>query len=115
MLQRQGAEYTLSGQTITFPSGSAPLPGDILAAWYRTAQDSTYGFADAETPAGVVNGSNAVFALSAVPTPALSLMLYRNGLLQKAGVDYNLSGNSVTFVPGAIPQAGDLLQASYRK
>ncbi len=72
------------------------------------------GFADAETPAGVVNGSNATFTLAAAPAPAASLQLYRNGVLQKVAVDFSLAANAVTFLSGAIPQVGDVLSASYR-
>src|ERR1035441_5190113 len=60
------------------------------------------------------NGSNACFTLSAVPAPTSSLYLYRNGVLQKAGLDYNLSGNIVQFLAGSTPQPGDTLLASYR-
>ena len=71
-------------------------------------------FTDAEVPAGTLNGSNASFTLSAVPAPTSSLYLYRNGVLQKAGLDYNLSGNIVQFLAGSTPQPGDTLLASYR-
>ena len=71
-------------------------------------------FADAEVPAGLLNGANLSFTLSAAPAPASSLSLYRNGVLQKAGQDYTLSGNTIQFVAAAAPQAGDTLLASYR-
>ncbi|MFN7923463.1 MAG: hypothetical protein U0Q16_25400 [Bryobacteraceae bacterium] len=71
-------------------------------------------FVDGETPAGAVNGTNATFSLSASPSPAASLYLYRNGVLQKRFVDFDLTGNSIQFVTAAIPQSGDLLVASYR-
>jgi len=61
-----------------------------------------------------VDGTNATFALSYAPTPSASLLLFRNGLLQKAGVDYTLAGSTVTFLAGSVPQPGDSLQASYR-
>jgi hypothetical protein len=48
------------------------------------------------------------------PSPATSLQLFRNGLLQKAGLDFTLTGSSISFQPGSVPQPGDLLQASYR-
>jgi hypothetical protein len=81
-----------------------------------TAGAGTAGpnFTDAEVPAGVANGANVSFTLSAVPTPTSSLYLYRNGVLQKAGQDYNLSGNSIQFLTVSTPQAGDTLVASYR-
>jgi hypothetical protein len=71
-------------------------------------------FADAEVPAGTVNGSNAAFTLASSPSPAGSLELYRNGLLQRQGADYQISGNAVTFFLASVPQTGDLLVASYR-
>lgn len=35
LTQKQGDDFTLSGLTITFLSGSIPLTGDELVAWYR--------------------------------------------------------------------------------
>jgi hypothetical protein len=72
------------------------------------------GYVDGETPAGTINGANAAFTLSGVPNPVASLALYRNGLLEKQGLDYTVSGNAITFLSGAIPQSGDALTASYR-
>ena len=71
-------------------------------------------FTDAEVPAGALNGANTSFTLSAVPIPTTSIALYRNGVLQKAGQDYNLSGNTVQFLAASTPQTGDTLVASYR-
>ena len=71
-------------------------------------------FVDLETPGGTVDGTNTAFSLSDAPAPGGSLLLFRNGLLQKAGVDYTLAGSTVTFLAGSTPQPGDLLLASYR-
>jgi hypothetical protein len=71
-------------------------------------------FVDAESPSGIVDGANTQFALSALPNPAPSLALYRNGLLQKVGQDYTLNGQTVTFGSTATPQPGDTLLAWYR-
>jgi hypothetical protein len=71
-------------------------------------------FNDNETPGGLADGANAMFVLAAVPNPSGSLVLYRNGVLQKAGLDYSLAGNAIQFVPGAVPQPGDTLLAGYR-
>lgn len=79
-----------------------------------TGLPSMPSFIDGETPAGLLNGTNAVFTLANSPIPAVSLLLYRNGMLQKASVDYTLSGNTVTFGNGSLPQSGDVLVASYR-
>ena len=71
-------------------------------------------FVDGDLPSGIVDGSNATFALTAVPAPATSLSVYRNGVLQKASVDYTATGNSIQFVAASTPQPGDTLLASYR-
>ena len=81
-----------------------------------TSSGSSSGptFTDAETPAGLLNGSNSIFTLAAAPSPPASLQLYRNGVLQKAGVDFTLSSNTINFTAASRPQSGDLLMASYR-
>ena len=71
-------------------------------------------FVDQEVPAGVVDGASAAFTITGIPFPVSSLHLFRNGLLQKVGFDYTLSGSTITFVSNAIPQPGDTLLASYR-
>ena len=71
-------------------------------------------FVDAEFPTGTMNGTNTVFSLTNAPAPPGSLEIFRNGLLLKQGNDYTLSGNSITFLSGAVPQAADSLLASYR-
>jgi hypothetical protein len=72
-------------------------------------------FVDSETPAGGVDGSNTAFTLAGAPNPAISLQLFRNGIMQRAGVDYSLVSNNVAFLAGAVPQTGDVIQAYYRK
>jgi hypothetical protein len=71
-------------------------------------------FVDGDSPAGIVDGSNTSFTLSATPDPASSLAIYRNGVLQKISQDYALNGSAIQFVPAAAPQPGDTLLASYR-
>ncbi|MBK7926847.1 MAG: hypothetical protein IPJ98_04925 [Bryobacterales bacterium] len=71
-------------------------------------------FIDAETPSGTIDGTNTVFTLSDTPSPSASLLLYRNGILQKAGGDFHLSGATISFVTAATPQVDDILTAVYR-
>ena len=70
-------------------------------------------FADAETPAGTVDGTNNVLTLAYTPLGS-SMLLFRNGLYMTPNFDYTLSGQTITFVTGGTPQAGDTLTASYR-
>ena len=71
-------------------------------------------FQDGETPSGTIDGVNDTFTLVTSPDPAASLELSKNGVVQQAGVDFNLSTNTITFLAGAIPQTGDSLLAWYR-
>jgi hypothetical protein len=71
-------------------------------------------FVDGDSPTGIVDGANGSFTLSGTPTPSTSLAVYRNGILQKAGQDFSVSGAAITFVTVAVPQPGDTLLASYR-
>jgi hypothetical protein len=72
-------------------------------------------FVDFEIPAGSIDGTNPVFVLSAAPSPASSLVLHRNGMKLSAGGDYSISGSTILFAAGAVPQPGDLLVSSYRR
>ncbi|MGH9628697.1 MAG: hypothetical protein ACRD7E_10220, partial [Bryobacteraceae bacterium] len=76
--------------------------------------DSSHGFVDGETPTGAVDGVNSTFDLSIPPSPASSLQVFRNGILQKLGVDYSLNGRTVTFGALSIPASGDILQVWFR-
>ncbi len=72
-------------------------------------------FVDQEVPTGAVDGVNVSFNLAFAPNPAMSLKVFRNGLLQKNGFDFNfVGGQSFTFVALAVPQPGDTLIVSYR-
>lgn len=71
-------------------------------------------FSDSEVPSGTINGTNATFALANTPSPSTSVQLYLNGLRMDHGVDYTISGSTITFATTSLPQTGDLLLASYR-
>ena len=71
-------------------------------------------FQDAETPSGTIDGVNDTFTLVTSPDPPASLELTKNGVVQKPGVDFSLSSDTVTFLAGAIPRTGDTLLVWYR-
>lgn len=115
VLQQPGMDYNLVGSSIQAALAATPLPGDALVAFYRTGSTtSSVRFVDEEILGGSINGSNANFTLASPPSPAASLHLYRNGILQQAGSDYDLVSSTVVFRTGAIPTSGDTLLASYR-
>lgn len=65
-----------------------------------------------EVPTGVVNGVNATFTFAHT---IISLMLFKDGILQQlgSGNDYTLSGNTVTFEDGCIPFAESKVLGTY--
>ncbi len=115
-LLRFGIDYSWTVGTLQFSAGSVPQAGDILRAYYRLSDSGAAQarWVQGETPGGSIDGQNLTFVLTYPPAPPLNLQLFRNGLLQTSGIDYDLSGNTVTFRSGAAPGAGDGLVASYR-
>jgi hypothetical protein len=78
-----------------------------------TAGITLPSFVNGEVPVGPINGLNATFTLTNSPATS-SLLLFRNGLLLKAGGDYSLNGSTIQFAAGSIPQLNDTLSAQYR-
>ena len=94
-------------------TGNVKVTGDIDVT-------GKYGCADKYTLAtGVNNGNNGVmysgdgtttsFAISPGHT-AYSLMVFLNGVCQRPGTDYTVTGNAVDFSVGTTPQTGDNIQ-----
>ena len=82
---------------------------------YVNKGGATPTFADNETPTGDVNGINDTFTLAHAPSPAASLLLELNGQVQTQGVEYTLSGLTITFAsPPAADLAGLPFKAFYR-
>ena len=79
-----------------------------------SASGSNAVFVDAAIPGGTMNGVNTAFTLASAPAPTTSLTLFRNGILQRVGIDFTLSGSAITFAAGSIPQSGDYVRAYYR-
>jgi hypothetical protein len=121
---------TLPTSSGALPNGSGnyivatPADGSlgISALRHMVPADLPFTQVDYETPGGTINNTNLVFTLAYAPNPVASLDLKRNGLSQAncavvpsgQPCDYNTTGNTVTFVSGAVPQVGDDLSAAYR-
>ena len=105
---------TVSGLSTSLTSLTNTVNGLIATVNSLSASGSSENFADAQTPGGSQNGTNASFTLASTPSPATSLTVYRNGLEQTLGVDYTLSGAVVTFLSASIPLSTDILQVFYR-
>jgi hypothetical protein len=100
----------LPGGYVSAPTSSAPSGSGLP----MIGESSSGDFVDGEIPAGLANGSNVTFTLANAPNPAASLALYLNGIRQSPQVDYTLSGSTITFINGVVPEVGDILRASYR-
>ena len=108
---------------VSVSAAAAPTVGQVLVALSPSSaewQDQFVGLTDAnivenETPAGTIDGVNAVFTLAATPVAGTE-QLYLNGIRRKegAGNDYTISGDTITFNAGAIPITGDSLLVDYR-
>lgn len=64
----------------------------------------------AEVPAGTIDGTNVFFALTFTPV-AGSLILTRNRLPDTPGLQYTITGTTITYA--GAPQIGDSLYAYY--
>jgi len=101
--QQMGQDGAAAGEAVVY-NGVSWLPGYPSGAT----------FVDGEVPSGTLDGVNVVFNLAGTPNPPASLLLARNGLVQKPVVDFTLAGSTVTFVSASTPQPTDVLIASYR-
>ena len=85
--------------------------GSFVKVPYSSGGLSSSNIVINETPGGTINSSNTAFTLAFTPTTAVAI--FRNGLLQTIGVDYTISGTSITYL--YAPTTGDLLRAMYFK
>lgn len=102
--------FTSSGGTvaITYPT-STTINLEVSSTTALTAAKFIFN----ETPTGTINGTNTVFTLA--QTPVLNkVMVFVNGVLQAGGNnDYAITGSTITFQSGSIPQTGDFVSATY--
>ncbi|MGI8962532.1 MAG: hypothetical protein ACR2IV_22805 [Bryobacteraceae bacterium] len=105
--------------TVTGIGNTVTSQGNTVTSLSQQIDSITAGstialFADGETPSGVMDGANKTFTLAGAPGPVASLQLYRNGLQQISGIDFTVSGNTITFLNGNVPRTSDVVQAFYR-
>jgi hypothetical protein len=114
LLIGNGTNYTVANLTagtgVTITNGSGSISIAVATASILAKSD----FIVRQIPTGTVNGSNATFTLASTPVVG-SESVYVNGILQNVGTgnDYTISGATVTFLTGAIPQTGDIVHVSY--
>jgi len=65
----------------------------------------------AETPSGTINSSNKVFTLAHAPSAAANTIVILDGVTQYEGIDYTVSGSTITFV--TAPATGSTIFCYY--
>ena len=113
----KGIGFGANGVAVVDDSGNlvtaVGTPGQCVFVDGTTGPCGGPTFADAETPGGIVDGTNNTLTLVNTPLGS-SMLLFRNGLYMTPAFDYTLTGSTITFLTGAVPQPGDTLTASYR-
>lgn len=104
--ERPSTDFSVSGTTITFVV--APPVGSWLLADYLIAADSTRAFN--EVPTGAIDGVNTTFTLANTPISG-TLKMTRTGARERLGVEYSVSGTTVTFA--VAPPIDSWLLADY--
>lgn len=109
---------TLTGNVTLAPFSTSDLvEGSNL--YYTDARVTAVingAFVDNEVPSGTIDSVNDTFTLAFTPVVG-SEHLFKDGMRQKPGAlnDYTISGDTITFNAGNIPQTGDELLVDYRK
>lgn len=91
-----------------------------LSNWLNILRRPVPNFADNETPAGVIDGTNVTFTLQHAPNPTSGLLLFVNNIRANEGQDFNIQGTTLTMLftpsPGNAPNglAPDQMVAFYR-
>lgn len=119
------ADGIRTATTVVSVDGSAaPTAGQVLTAVNGTSatwQDNVGGISPAdyvveEIPTGAIDGVNDTFTLANTPIVG-SQQVYLNGtrMREGAGEDYQISGGTITFEAGQLPETGDSLVVDYLK
>jgi hypothetical protein len=91
---------------------SALQGGSSTERYHLTlAQSNSIGVAIQEAPTGTINGSNVTFVLSQTPKSNPVVSLYVDGIIQIQGVEYTLSGATITMT--TAPALGQTIYAVY--
>ena len=132
LLLTKGADYTINGAQITFTV--APVLGDVITAsvfqiglQLGGATPQRYVAPVSFPVFGAFDGAGLVYSISTGPTIFGLLdginnlflvgaamprwQIWRNGILQTFNVDVVAGQTAFVFLPGAIPQPGDILTA----
>ncbi len=97
------------------------MASEVIASASSAASDaSSKTLVFNEKLTGTADGSNTLFTLAHTPFATSEVSIFVNGQLQTPpGIhtfqDYSITGSSVFFTTGAIPDADSLILAIYNK
>lgn len=106
------SNYTVSGNTVTFVTGSTPGSGtnNVHIVHNVTAPTLTQGAAMSTSANLVGDGSTTSFALGGSPRSSEHMMVFLNGVYQEK-TTYTLSGSNINF--GVAPPSGYTIEVKY--
>jgi len=107
LLQAPTTDFTISGTTLSFTT--APLDGEIVLVYHTESISSaipSLAIAGTDTFAG--NSTSVNFTLTSTADISTSLVTV-NGIVQRYGVDYTISGLTLTFTDA--PPNGSAIQS----
>lgn len=109
------SEGTVNGGKTYVLSTVDPIVLGTTALVFVQTGGTNPSFADGETPSGTINGSNAAFTLANTPISG-SVKVFLLGVRMRSGSgnDYQISGSTITFEAGQIPQSGAWILVDYR-
>ena len=95
------SNYTVSGSTVTFVSGSEPASGTSNVHISHFVSAAIIEGSVFSTMEDVGDGSQTIFALGNTPRDSDHTFVYLNGVYQEKST-YSISGSNITFSP-AVP------------
>ncbi len=110
LLMKQGGDYTLSANTITFLAASTPQTGDVLVASYRYANPSNPlgSLTAAQVICSSTGGATSATSLTQLGSCTIPAGLLGNGDRVEVQFQYAHTGTSTGFT-GAIQWAGAMI------
>lgn len=82
----------------------------VEIAWVQA--NASLIWANDETPTGLINGANMTYTLAHTPSNQYPVWLYYNGQKMIYGVDFTVSGTTITM--SFAPESGSTLVATYK-
>ncbi|MCX6620873.1 MAG: hypothetical protein NTY38_07290 [Acidobacteria bacterium] len=97
VLQKQGFDYALNNNQISFVTGAVPQPSDVLLASYRSASVASVTFMPVEVLCGATGASTSSAVFTALGTCTIPAGLLAPGDRVEIQFDYSHQGSAAGF------------------